>query len=90
MSEILTREGMIEQMSVVASRAVVLARRARARIDDGTEMASAIQKEGITEEVYKLIVEAYSAGFNAATQPWMVVLKEFKTMPLYNTNGRHK
>jgi hypothetical protein len=90
MAEILTREGMIQQMNVVAERALVLARRAKLRSEDKNEMAKAIQKEGISEEVYQLIVDAYSAGFNAATQPWMDVLKNFKTMPLYKTNGRHK
>lgn len=90
MSDILTREGMIEKMNSVAERAIVLARRARDRSSDSNQMASAINKEGISEETFKLVADAYSAGFNAATQPWMDILKEFTTMPLYKTNGRHK
>jgi len=90
MSEILTREQMIQQMNVVATRAIELLRHAKARGESSTEMQSAMQKESISEETYRLILDAYLAGFTTATQPWMDILKKFKGMPLYNGNSRHQ
>jgi hypothetical protein len=88
MSAILTREQMVQEMIVLAERSLVLGKRAKDAVVDKNRQQEAMTRNGISPEMYDLTSNAYLAGFTAATQPWMDLLKKFKEMPLYHQNGK--